>query len=148
MQETWVSSPCWEDAWRREWLPTTVFLPGEFYGQRTLVALDYSPWGCKELDTIERPVLSLSHIHSTLVVDMSVGEAGVEWWLYSHSTSSNHSWEGHRPSDLSVCTPQPLVPSVRKGHLHGHASSTRTKVIILFLSLCQCIYYSVSFLSF
>ena len=33
-----------------------VFLPGEFYGQRSLVG--YSPWGCKELDTAEQ--LSLS----------------------------------------------------------------------------------------
>ena len=32
--------------WRREWLPTPVFLPGEFYRQRSLVG--YSPWGCKE----------------------------------------------------------------------------------------------------
>ena len=29
--------------WRREWLPTPVVLPGEFYGQRSLVR--YSPWG-------------------------------------------------------------------------------------------------------
>ena len=29
--------------WRREWLPTPVFLPGEFHGQKSLV--DYSPWG-------------------------------------------------------------------------------------------------------
>ena len=33
--------------WRREWLPTAVFLLGEFHGQRSLVG--YSPWGCKEL---------------------------------------------------------------------------------------------------
>ena len=32
--------------WRREWLPTPVFLPGEFHGQRSLVG--YSPWGHKE----------------------------------------------------------------------------------------------------
>ena len=31
--------------WRREWLPTLVFLPGEFHGQRSLAG--YSPWGCK-----------------------------------------------------------------------------------------------------
>ena len=37
--------------WRREWLPTPAFFPGEFHGQRSLVG--YSPWGCKELDTIE-----------------------------------------------------------------------------------------------
>ena len=24
--------------WRREWLPTPVFLPGEFHGQRSLVS--------------------------------------------------------------------------------------------------------------
>ena len=38
--------------WRREWLPTPIFLPGEFHGQRSLVG--YSPWGCKELDMTER----------------------------------------------------------------------------------------------
>ena len=27
--------------WRREWLPTSVFLPGEFHGQGSLA--DYSP---------------------------------------------------------------------------------------------------------
>ena len=32
--------------WRRKWLPTPVFLPGEFYGQRNLVG--YSPRGRKE----------------------------------------------------------------------------------------------------
>ena len=37
--------------WRRERLPTPVFLPGEFHGQRNLVA--YSPWGCKESDITE-----------------------------------------------------------------------------------------------
>ena len=36
---------------RREWLPTPVFLPGEFHGQRSL--LGYSPWGHWELDTTE-----------------------------------------------------------------------------------------------
>ena len=33
---------------RREWLPTPVFLPGEFHGQRSLAG--YSPWGRKESD--------------------------------------------------------------------------------------------------
>ena len=37
--------------WRREWLPTTVFLPGESHGQRSLVG--YSPWVQKELDMTE-----------------------------------------------------------------------------------------------
>ena len=42
--------------WRREWLPTPVFLPGECYGQRSLVG--YIPRGCKESDTTEWITLS------------------------------------------------------------------------------------------
>ena len=34
--------------WRREWLPTPVFLLGESHRQRNLVG--YRPWGCKESD--------------------------------------------------------------------------------------------------
>ena len=37
--------------WRRERQPTLVFLPGEPYGQRSLVG--YSQQGCKELGTTE-----------------------------------------------------------------------------------------------
>ena len=37
--------------WRREWLPTPVFFPGEFHGQRSLAG--YSPWEHKEWDTTE-----------------------------------------------------------------------------------------------
>ena len=33
-------------AWRRNWLPTSVFLPGKSHGQRSLAG--YSSWGCKE----------------------------------------------------------------------------------------------------
>ena len=44
--------------WRREWQPTSVFLPGEFHGQRSLAV--YSPWGHRESDTTERLTLSLS----------------------------------------------------------------------------------------
>ena len=33
--------------WRRKWQPTPVFLPGNFYRQRTLAG--YSLWGCKRV---------------------------------------------------------------------------------------------------
>ena len=46
--------------WRRAWQPTPVFLPGEAHGQRSLVG--YSPWGHKELDTIE----GAQHAHQRL----------------------------------------------------------------------------------
>ena len=35
---------------RREWLPTSVFLPGKFHRRRSLGC--HSPWGHKELDMI------------------------------------------------------------------------------------------------
>ena len=38
--------------WKREWLPTPVFLPGKSHRQRSLAG--YSPWDCKELDMTER----------------------------------------------------------------------------------------------
>ena len=38
--------------WRREWLSTLVFLPGESHEQRSLAG--YSLWGDKKLDTTER----------------------------------------------------------------------------------------------
>ena len=52
MQETWVQSLGQEDPCRRKWQPTSVLLPGESHGGRSLVG--YSPWGHKELDTTER----------------------------------------------------------------------------------------------
>ena len=57
MQETWVQPWVGKILWRREWLTTPVFLPGEFHGQRCLV--NYSPWGHKGLGTSEQLTLSL-----------------------------------------------------------------------------------------
>ena len=51
MQEIQVRSLGWKIPWRKERLPTPVFLPGNIYGQRSLAG--YSSWGCKELDTTE-----------------------------------------------------------------------------------------------
>ena len=42
--DPWVG----KTSWRRERLPTPVFLSGESHGQRSLVG--YSPWNHKELD--------------------------------------------------------------------------------------------------
>ena len=42
MQGMWVRSLGWKDSLGREWLPTPIFLPGEFHGQRSLAG--YSPW--------------------------------------------------------------------------------------------------------
>ena len=51
--------------WRREWLPTPIFLPGEFHAQRSLAG--YSPWGCKELDRTERLSVSVNLPYETTI---------------------------------------------------------------------------------
>ena len=56
-QETWFDPWVGKTPWRREWLPTPVFLPGEFHGQRSLGG--YSPRSRKESDTTEQLTLSL-----------------------------------------------------------------------------------------
>ena len=48
MLETWVPSLGQEDPLEK-WQTTSVFLPGESHGQRSLVG--YGPYGHKELDT-------------------------------------------------------------------------------------------------
>ena len=48
-------------SWRREWLPTPVFLPGESHGQRSL--LGYSPWGHKESDMMKKPHFHFHFFH-------------------------------------------------------------------------------------
>ena len=45
---------------KRKWQLTPVFLFAESHGQRSLAG--YSPWGCKESDTIEKP----THTHTRL----------------------------------------------------------------------------------
>ena len=45
--------------WRRAWQPTPVSLPGDAHGQRSLAG--YCSSGCKEWDTVEWLIVSLSH---------------------------------------------------------------------------------------
>ena len=55
----WTAEMNWTELkipWRRDWLPTPVFLLGESHGQRSLGC--YSPWGCKESDTTEQLTFS------------------------------------------------------------------------------------------
>ena len=52
MWETWVWSLGREDPLEKEMKPTSVFLPGESHGWKSLVG--YSPWGHKESDMTER----------------------------------------------------------------------------------------------
>ena len=45
VQETQVQTLGQEDALNRKWQPTTVCLPGESHGQKSLAG--YGPWDCR-----------------------------------------------------------------------------------------------------
>ena len=60
MQETLVQSLAGQDRLEKELQPTSIFLPGESHGQKSLVG--YSTWGCKESDTTEHAQI-LMHSH-------------------------------------------------------------------------------------
>ena len=50
-QEAQVQSLGWEDPLQEDMQPTSVFLPGESFGQKSVVG--YSPWDLKESHTTE-----------------------------------------------------------------------------------------------
>ena len=65
-------------AWRREWQLTPVLLPGKFHEQRSLTS--YSPWGHKELDTIDA-------FHTFLLLVVPEWEWRASLGLYLHHPS-------------------------------------------------------------
>ena len=58
IQETRFNPWVGKISWRREWQPTSVFLPGESHRQTSLVG--YSPLAHTTLDTTEWPTLSFT----------------------------------------------------------------------------------------
>ena len=67
IRDTWDWAWVGKIPWRREWLPTLVFWPGELHGL-------YSPWGHIELDTTEW----LHHFTDTVEVKWFLGA----YWKY------------------------------------------------------------------
>ena len=104
---TWVQST--KIPWRRKWQPTSVFLPGEFHGQRSLAG--YNSWDCKSRtglmckrevsgtatalateaglgDTADAPLLSLRSL-----LDSLPSQKHIPWssWFISRGNPSPHS---------------------------------------------------------
>ena len=106
--------------WSRKWCPTPVFLPGKFHGQRSLVG--YSPWGHKELGTIEHSTALLHWscylsqlIYSCFFKSTSVSKIGflfgLVWELIIFSVSlrkdilSSRQWKTNTCSSSNVVSP-------------------------------------------
>ena len=73
--------------WRRKWQSTPVFWPGEFHRL-------YSPWGCKELDTMEQlsPLLTFWHCsHEINNFSISPGFYYCKIELRSHDLGTRHT---------------------------------------------------------
>ena len=67
IQDTQVRSLGWEDPLEKGMAThSSIFLPEEFHGQRSLVG--YSPWGCKELDTTEQLTTPTLLIYNAVLV--------------------------------------------------------------------------------
>ena len=60
--------------WRREWLATPVFFPGEFHGQKSLAC----PWGLKEADTTERLTLSFT-FHIVVYTEVEIEGSNMKY---------------------------------------------------------------------
>ena len=73
--------------WRREWLPTSVFWPGEFHGL-------YSPRGRKESDTTER--LSLSHVDMNPANKQTNKKSYLHCYVLSRESKQSVKWHGKK----------------------------------------------------
>ena len=104
MQETWVQSLGQEDSLENGMATTSVFLPGEFHGQRSLVG--YSPWGHKELDKAEWLIHWQGHITC---------------WKGHSGPSVRH---GQKPAGLEAGRTGRMIPLSRLG-LHKRARVRR-----------------------
>ena len=103
---------------RRQWHPTPVLLPGKSHGRRSLVGC--SPWGCEELDRIER-----LRFHFSL---SCIGEGngnplqcsclenprdGRAWWAAIYGVAQSQTWLKRLSSNNSSrwrSLPHPLRP--------------------------------------
>ena len=80
MWETWFDPWLGKIPWRRDWLPTPVFWPGEFHGL-------YSPWGRKELNTSEQLSLHFKDCFWTISV-------------YTIPWGQSPTWRGYESAGL------------------------------------------------
>ena len=86
--------------WRRTWLPTPVFLPGKFHGQRSLA--HYSPWAHKQLDTAEHTW--------ELLINALEWRITLTFWLFLFSCVKLYQCSSHGVTWLRYLTPLVMRP--------------------------------------
>ena len=73
--------------WRRDWIPTRVFLHEKFHGQKSLA--HYSPWDCKESDRTKQ---MSTHAHSFCFHDSSQHRNSGRSLTHCFSSTSGILW--------------------------------------------------------
>ena len=116
MQETWVWSLVRRIPWRREWLPTIVFFPGE---SPWIVEPGYSPWGGKEVDTTELLTTGKTlYKISDLNYDLSE----------THCTWGNHRLSTRCFFHLAQSPPKHMLASTRKKYITSQKRLQQNRV--------------------
>ena len=96
--------------WRREWIPTPLFLPGEFHGQRGLVG--YSLRSRKESDTTKQRTLLLFWMF--IIPAQIFPQSSIPRYLLALGSSSRYcTWPQVSPQ-------QPQVPKLNSLCVHFH----------------------------
>ena len=125
--DPWV----WKIPWGSAWQPTSVFLPGESYGQRSLVGC--SPWDGKESDMTEW--LSLLHFFNQTLWSWIISEWASQVALVvknlsasagnavSISGSERSSGEGNGKPLQYSCLGNPMDRGAWWVTIHGVANS-------------------------
>ena len=121
MQETEVRFDPWvrKVSWRREWQPTSVFLPGKSHGQRSLVIYIH---GHKESDTTEQ-------LHSLILTQGSQVVPAVKKLLADARDTSSIPESGGSPAGGNGNTARysylgnPMDGGAWRATIHGVAES-------------------------
>ena len=94
--------------WRREWLPTPVFLSGEFHGQRSLVG--YNPQGHTEAHMTEETDLAYTQI--SILQDLKKKKK------FSSASSTSLKFTGPQRLNHDVFSPE--MPLTQQRRLFTH----------------------------
>ena len=93
----------WKIPWRGKRQPTPVLLPENIHRQRSLAG--YSPWGLKELDTVEH---ALTHSMENSMELPPKTKSRVTRWFWNHTTGhilrENHTLKWYVYPDIHCST--------------------------------------------
>ena len=138
MQETGFDPWVRQIPWRREWLPTPVFLPGGFHGQRSLVG--NSPWDHKESDTTEQLTVTLFFFHMYDGIAKCSTRLCAQLWL-TLGNPMDDSLPGFSVHEISIARTLGSCHSLLQGIFQMEGSNANIQSLVY----CRQILYPLSY---